>query len=109
MTGQDRAPFGTRFQSRRTCMLSRPFAGLVPLILAATTLLPSSTQAETEGAKKYALLVGVNDYDHADLSKLSYAVNDVAELRQFLVWANYEVVLLTADEARAKKDRSRIP
>jgi formylglycine-generating enzyme required for sulfatase activity len=51
-------------------------------------------------AKRYALLVGVNDYDHADLPKLRYAVNDATVLRDVLAQAGYEVVLLTAVEGR---------
>jgi hypothetical protein len=46
--------------------------------VACLLLLSSTGFAEP---KKYALLVGVNKYEHADLSKLDYAEADVAAPR----------------------------
>jgi TPR repeat protein/uncharacterized caspase-like protein len=60
-------------------------------------------------ARRYALLVGVNDYEHALLPSLRCAVADVTQLRDVLARAGYEVVLLTADEARAREDRTLMP
>jgi hypothetical protein len=57
--------------------------------------------------KKYALLVGINDYDHAKLAALKYAENDVAELAVVLRKAGYEVIVLSG--AEGKKDRAHEP
>lgn len=48
-------------------------------------------------AKKYALLVGVNKYEHAKLQALQFAVNDATELRDVLKENGYDTVLLTND------------
>src|SRR5262249_42840796 len=89
------------------------FQCLAPAILSAATLLltapPPAPGEEPAQGKRYALLVGINEYDHQALLKLEYAVNDVAELRDVLVRTGYEVVLLTADEAKAKKAESLAP
>jgi formylglycine-generating enzyme required for sulfatase activity len=85
----------------------RSAVAFLPLVAAIAVL--SSAPAEAHAAKKYALLVGVNKYEHANLPPLEYAVADVAELRDVLTRAGYEVVLLTADEAKAKKDTGLAP
>src|SRR5262245_15770573 len=54
-------------------------------------------QPPAESAKRLALLVGINRYDHAKLEALKYAVNDVTELGKVLQQAGYEVTLLTDD------------
>lgn len=55
--------------------------------------------------KKYALLVGVNKYEHAKLQPLQYAVNDATELKSVLEEASYKVVLLTNDtETKPTRD-----
>ncbi|MCE9533118.1 MAG: SUMF1/EgtB/PvdO family nonheme iron enzyme [Planctomycetes bacterium] len=61
-------------------------------------LLTSSSSVLAEG-KKYALLVGVNEYDHGDLAKLDYAVNDAAKLADLLKKHEYDVSLLTDSTA----------
>lgn len=61
-------------------------------------LVASSLHAES---KKYALLIGVNKYEHGKLLKLEYAVNDATELRDVLKEAGYETTLLT-DESGVK-------
>ncbi len=53
-------------------------------------------------AKKYALLVGVNKYDHAEMNRpdpLKFAEADVEELAAFLRASGYEVDLLTGPKA----------
>jgi formylglycine-generating enzyme required for sulfatase activity len=91
-------------------MVPRVLRAAVPFLpLAAALAVLSATAAEAHAAKKYALLVGVNQYDHANLPPLEYAVADVADLRDVLARAGYEVVLLTADEAKAKKDAGLAP
>src|SRR5437763_503278 len=64
-------------------------------------------QAPAEPAKRLALLVGINRYEHAKLDKLSYAVNDVTELGKVLSAAGYEVTLLTDDAG--EKDAKLAP
>jgi formylglycine-generating enzyme required for sulfatase activity len=54
--------------------------------------------------QRYAVLVGVNRYQHAKLAQLKYAENDVEELAELLTGASYEVTLLTgAAGARDEK------
>ncbi len=45
--------------------------------------------------ERYAIVVGVNKYQHARLPPLLYAVNDAKELAKFLSDAKYTVVELT--------------
>jgi formylglycine-generating enzyme required for sulfatase activity len=91
-------------------MVPRAIRSAVPVLpLVAFLTLLSSAVAEPQGGKKYALLVGVNQYEHADLPPLGYAVADVTQLRDVLARVGYEVVLLTADEARARKDQALAP
>jgi formylglycine-generating enzyme required for sulfatase activity len=65
-----------------------------------------SLAQETAG-KRHALLVGVNEYQHAKLPPLKYAVNDVTELGKVLSAAGYDVTLLTDDAG--KKDEKLAP
>src|ERR1700704_3691701 len=62
------------------------------------TVSPGPKPGPGEGTR-YALLAGVNDYDHGNLQKLNYAVNDVAELADVLKGAGYSVTLLTGTNA----------
>ncbi|MCE9533120.1 MAG: DUF1080 domain-containing protein [Planctomycetes bacterium] len=55
-------------------------------------LLPLSVHAE---GNRYAILVGINEYDHAKLPKLDYAMNDAAKMAELLKKHGYEVTLLT--------------
>lgn len=57
-----------------------------------------STPVGAEEGKKYALLVGVKEYDHFKLSPLKYTENDVTELAQLLRPAGFDVSLLTDSE-----------
>jgi hypothetical protein len=79
-----------------------PFT-LVPAALLAAALLSAFGQgpAKTAG-KKYAVLVGVNRYEHPKLARLKYAENDVSELADVLGKAGYEVVLLTGPAGARK-------
>jgi sulfatase modifying factor 1 len=61
-------------------------------------LLVSSLPANAE-SKKYALLVGINKYEHSDLSKLDYAEADVTELNKVLGQSGYETAILTGKRA----------
>lgn len=56
---------------------------------------------------RYAVLVGIEDYEHADLRSppLKYAVDDAQELGEVLTAAGYQVVLLTDDTGQADPKR----
>ncbi len=58
--------------------------------------------AQPAAARRYAVLVGVQDYDHSRLNTLDYVVNDVVELAELLRRHGYEVTLLRsrAEDAR---------
>ena len=83
---------------------------LLPVLLLpvlAALLLPVWGEA-TKG-KKYALLVGVNSYEHPKLPALKYAERDVQALAAVLEKAGYEVTLLTgAAKARLRPTRANI-
>lgn len=53
---------------------------LAPLLVA---FLPLTASAQAKG-KKYALLIGINDYTHSKLSELRFPENDVNELAEIL-------------------------
>src|SRR5262245_47675675 len=64
-------------------------------------LLSPPVSAQTAG-KRYALLVGVKDYEHDKLSDLSYTENDVEELAKVLKAAGYaDAVVLTTTRGKA--------
>ena len=60
---------------------------------------PASATAAGSGRQR-AILVGVNEYDHAKLKPLRYSVSDVTALAPLLRQAGYEIDLLTDDEGR---------
>jgi uncharacterized caspase-like protein len=66
-------------------------------------LLPAFNRAGAEEPKgnKYAVMVGVSDYDHPKLRKLSFAENDVVELGDTLRAGGFNVTRLS-DGAGAK-------
>ncbi|MBY0458519.1 MAG: caspase family protein [Gemmataceae bacterium] len=67
---------------------------------------PVRAQPPAPKAKKLALLVGVNQYDHAKLSDLKFAERDATELADVLKKAGFETrVLLASGE---KKDRATV-
>jgi hypothetical protein len=80
----------------------RVVVGAVAAWLAVALELPAQTEA-----KRYAILVGVNQYQHARVSALSYAVNDVTDLAQVLENAGYEVRLLC--DTTGKRDPQLAP
>ena len=76
--------------------------GCYPLILCALCSLWCET-AGAQAPKKYALSVGVEDYESAPLRQptpLKYAVEDATELASLLTQAGFEVSLLTDDTGR---------
>jgi hypothetical protein len=81
----------------RPVALGRFLAIVVLSSLVAGLVLLDATQAQTDKGKKYALVVGVREYDHAKLRDLKYTENDAEELGKLLTRAGYdEVVLLTS-------------
>src|SRR5262249_44763357 len=66
-------------------------------LLALTVALPASAAAQ---GKRYAVLVGVKEYDHSSLSNLEYTENDVVALARLLRPAGYQVALLCDAEGR---------
>jgi S1-C subfamily serine protease len=76
-------------------VIPRMTAAIV-LLLAALGVAPGGRLgAQTPPGKRYAVLVGINRYEHPNLVALRYAENDVAELADVLRGAGYEVTLLT--------------
>jgi hypothetical protein len=69
-----------------------------PLVAACSAdvlaVLTALALADSPAGKRYAVLVGIKDYDHSKLNTLDYAVNDVRELHDLLARHGYEVVLL---------------
>jgi formylglycine-generating enzyme required for sulfatase activity len=76
-----------------------PVVLLSSLVVAVALLAPG--QAETTKGKKYALLVGVRNYDHRDLAELKYTENDVEELARALQGFT-GVVVLTSTRGQRK-------
>src|SRR4051794_38197338 len=74
-------------------------------------LVLTTGQADSPAGKKYALLVGVKDYDHANLTPLQYPENDVEELARLIDRAGSpfhgNVRLLTT--ARGKRNNDDQP
>src|SRR5947209_2294766 len=79
---------------RRFALLALPLAVVVAVLAQ-----PPATP------KKYALLVGVNLYDH--IGKLNYAVNDASRTADVLRERGFDVTLL-ADSAALKPTRDNI-
>jgi formylglycine-generating enzyme required for sulfatase activity len=82
---------------------------LLPALLLASlvlAVLPLAGQ-DDKPKKNYAVLVGVNRYEHARLAQLKYAENDAAALADVLKRAGYEVTLLTG--AAGGKNKKHAP
>ena len=78
------------------------------VLLATLATLPICAVPARAAGKRYALLVGVREYDHSDLAALKYTENDVEELALVLTDAGYaEVVVLTT--TRGKTTAARKP
>jgi formylglycine-generating enzyme required for sulfatase activity len=82
---------------------------LPSLLLLAAAALPLAGREDKPTGKKFALLVGVCEYNHDKLKDLKYTENDVEELARILRdnSAGFEVTLLTT--TRGKKDESAQP
>src|SRR2546423_11105998 len=76
------------------------------LALAALPLVAMSLPvlfAQAPAGKKYALLVGINVYNHANFAELSFAENDATELGVVLKQHGYAVTTLTGKDATLNK------
>src|SRR4051794_5208674 len=85
-------------EDRRGKAMRHVRAGRFALWIAIATLagMPAHSQAPGRPGDKYALLVGVRQYDPNELRSLPYAEPDVAELAEVLKGAGYDqVVALT--------------
>ncbi len=76
----------------------------IGLVLAAVA---QAKPVHAQEGKRYAIVVGVNTYDHPKLEPLKYAVNDAIELGDVLAKAGYTVTVLTDDAG--KKDPKLAP
>jgi uncharacterized caspase-like protein len=82
-------------------------AVLLSSLVAASVLLDAS-QAQTDKGKKYALLVGVRDYDSGKLEPLRFTENDAEDLADVLQkQAGFSVRVLTT--SRGKKRTGDAP
>jgi hypothetical protein len=80
---------------RRSCLLA----------VAALALVLPATAGAAEPTR-YALLVGVIEYDHAKLPNLSYTENDVEELGEVLKGSGFKVLRLTSTRGK-KQEKAR--
>ena len=65
----------------------------------------AETQAQEKEVRKYAVLVGVRDYDRNQLRSLPYPENDVQELAEVLKSSGFRRVELLTQTAGAKQSR----
>src|SRR5437764_701649 len=88
--------------------MSGPLSFLRVLLVGLALLTPALARAE--GGKKYALLVGVREYQHANLGELKHTENDVEEFAGLLNEKGSgfaDVVILTS--TRGQKDGKAKP
>ncbi len=85
---------------------SSAIASLLGFILIVAHAEAVPAQDQTDG-KKYAVLVGINEYAHSDLEKLRFAVRDVTEMDKLLGEAGYTVSLI-CDQSRNKPTKKVI-
>jgi formylglycine-generating enzyme required for sulfatase activity len=91
---------------RRLASLLRALAVVVPSLVAGLALLgPGLAQAEK--GKKYALLVGVRNYDSGKFRPLKYTENDAEGLARVLGKAGFSLHVLTT--TRGEKRRADAP
>jgi uncharacterized caspase-like protein len=87
----------------RSTPVYRFLAAVLLSSLVALVLLDAG-QAQTSKGKKYALLVGVRDYDHSRFAPLRYTENDMEELAKAL--PGFEVKVLTTSRGQKKADEA---
>lgn len=80
-------------------------------VLVSCTMMAVALALFCEGqqpGRKFALLVGVNQYKHPDLTKLRFSENDVTDLAKVLQDGGYQVTLLRGNEATKAKIEERL-
>ena len=101
-----RAPSGTRRTLARAPESPvSPTHFLRPTAVAVLVALFLAAPSQADG-KRYAVIVGVNGYDHAALAPLEYAEADAADLAAILGAGGYDVRLLTGAAGKADPTRS---
>lgn len=80
----------------------------LPCLILSLTALPAF--AQTTVGKKFAVLVGVENYEHASLRDppLKYACDDVADLAELLKTSGYAVTLLTDGDSALAPTQANI-
>lgn len=79
----------------------------MPAVLLLACALPLAVPADPPAGRKFAVLVGVNRFDHRQLPPLDFAVNDAAEMARMLGGLGYQVTLLT-DATPTKPTKANI-
>jgi hypothetical protein len=69
-------------------------AAILALLLAGCELFPSNASALSE--KKYAIVIGINDYIDPGINDLNYCVADANSISTMLASAGWTVKLITA-------------
>jgi len=81
---------------------------LLLAVVAMRTPMETAVEAQSKSpGRKFAFLVGVKEYDHAQLKDLEYPERDVEEFAEVLKTAGFTVVLLTT--ASGEKDATKMP
>jgi uncharacterized caspase-like protein len=74
--------------------------GLSALLIVAVTF--ASVRSDEAKGKKYALLVGVTEYDSPHFSTLNYTANDALQMEQALKKAGFASIRVLTDKSGAK-------
>src|SRR5262245_44240872 len=77
-------------------------------LLGGSSMLGRVAHAQAKAGEKYALLVGVRNYDKNELRNLPYSEPDVTELADLLRMAGYERVTLLS-QTRGSEDARYLP
>jgi len=96
--GSLRASSRLRSPAWRVALLS---AAILALLLAGCELFPSN--ASVFSGKKYAIVIGINDYIDPGINDLNYCVADANSIATMLTAAGWEVQLITAESSKSTK------
>src|SRR5262245_25198273 len=77
-------------------------------LLAGSTLLIASAEADAPRGKKYAVLVGITEYQGEQFNTLKYTENDVEKLAEILKKAGFDRVRVLTTK-RGKDDAKDAP
>jgi uncharacterized caspase-like protein len=79
---------------------------VLPVLAAGLLAVLLGDAGHAQSPRKYAVVVGVNEYQHPKLPSLSYAVNDAEALGVLLKAQGYSVSLLTDSAGVASRDKA---